>query len=179
MAEPVSDQIIRKIGEVAGLYHRLVIVAAPSGSGKTAVLREVAERTAYPRINLNLELSRRLLDLTERQRALEIPRLLSEIIGNVQGQAVLLDNVEILFDVNLRQDPLRCLQALSRNRTIVVAWNGEITRYGPQQAFLTYAIPGHPEYRRYSADDLVVLGLLPPQGNNVAAPGEGAINEIR
>lgn len=158
MDGPLAEQTIRKIGEAAGLYHRLVIVAAPSGAGKTAALQSVAERTGYPRVNVNLELSRRLLDLTLRQRSLQVARLLSDIVGEVPGDVVLLDNVEILFDVDLSQDPLRCLQGLSRNRTIVVAWNGTITSDDPSRAFLTYATPDHREYRRYPASDLVVLG---------------------
>lgn len=59
MAEPLSNIVIREISRAAGLYHRLVIVAAPAGAGKTAALREVHERTAAPLINVNLELSRR------------------------------------------------------------------------------------------------------------------------
>ncbi len=158
MGQPLPDQIIRKIDEVSGLYHRLVIVAAPSGAGKTAALQEVAERAGYQRVNVNLELSRRLLDLTQRQRSLQMARLLSDIAGEAPGEVVLLDNVEILFDVDLNQDPLRCLQSLSRNRTVVVAWNGTITSDDPSHAFLAYATPDHREYRRYPASDLVVLG---------------------
>lgn len=132
MPESLADQILRKIGEVDGLYHRLVIVVAPSGGGKTAALQEVAERTGYPRININLDLSRRLLDLTERQRSLQVPQLLNEIIREMPGEVVLLDNIEILFDIRLKQDPLRCLQGLARNRTIVVAWNGTLTPGEPR-----------------------------------------------
>lgn len=157
MTEPLPDQIIRKIDEVGGLYHRLVIIAAPSGAGKTAALQEVAQRTGYPRVNVNLELSRRLLDLTQRQRSLQMARLLSDIASEAPGEVVLLDNVEILFDVNLNQDPLRCFQALSRNRTIVVAWNGTGSREGGQQPILVYAAPGHPEYRLYPTAELTLV----------------------
>jgi hypothetical protein len=77
MAEPLADTVIRKIGQAAELYHRLVILVAPAGAGKTAALRDVHVRTAVPLINVNLELSRHMLDLTERQRALQLPRLLA------------------------------------------------------------------------------------------------------
>ena len=157
MAEPLADQIIRKTQEVTELYHRLVIIVAPSGSGKTAALQEVSKRTGYPRINVNLELSRCLLDLTERQRALQVPCLLDVIAGAASTDVVLLDNVEILFDVNLKLDPLQCLRGLSRNRTVVVAWNGMLTSDGAHNSRLTYAEPGHPEYRRYPVGDLVVV----------------------
>ncbi|MBZ4648022.1 MAG: hypothetical protein PWQ64_865 [Desulfomicrobiaceae bacterium] len=126
MAEPLADQVLRKIGEVCSLYHRLILMVGPAGSGKTSALQEVSASTSAPLINVNLELSRRMLDLTERQRALQLPRLLGEIVGEATGELVLLDNIEILFDVHLKQDPLRLLQGLSRNKTVVAAWNGSI-----------------------------------------------------
>ena len=67
MAEPLADRVIKRIGQAAELYHRLVVLVAPAGAGKTAALQDVHERTAAPLINVNLELSLALLDLTERQ----------------------------------------------------------------------------------------------------------------
>src|SRR5262249_62434896 len=102
--------------------------------------------------NLNLELSRLLLDLTVRQRALHVPRLLEEIVQAQGGEVTLLDNIELLFDVHLKQDPLRCLQGLSRHRTVVAAWPDS---FGPGErppGVLAYAEPGHPELRRYPAE---------------------------
>ena len=119
MAEPLADQIIQNIDQTAELYHQLILVVAPAGAGKTIALHEVQERTGAPLINVNLDLSRRMLDLSERQRTLQLPRLLGEMVGGAKGDVILLDNIEILFDVSLKQDPLRLLQGLSRNKTVV------------------------------------------------------------
>ena len=105
-------------------------------------------------MNLNLELSKALLELTERQRILKLPLLIDEIVGKLNDQVVLIDNIEILFEVSLKQDPLRLFQQISRNRTVVVAWNGTIAG-----GSLTYAATNHPEYRRYPAHDLLVVAL--------------------
>jgi hypothetical protein len=152
MTEPLVDRLIQSIGQAAELYHRLVMLVAPGGSGKTAALQEVRERTAAPLFNVNLELSLRMLDLTERQRALQLPRLFGEILGASITDVVLLDNIEILFDVSLKQDPLRLLQGLSRNKTVVAAWSGFITGEN-----MVYATPDHAEYRRYPARDLIAM----------------------
>ena len=152
MAEPLADRVIQKIGQAAELYHRLVILVAPAGAGKTAALQDVYKRTAAPLFNVNLELSRRMLDLTERQRALQLPRLLSEIMSASAAEVILLDNIEVLFDVSLKQDPLRLLQGLSRNKTVVAAWSGSI-----EGEYMVYATPDHPEYRRYPLQDLLVV----------------------
>ncbi len=142
---------MEKLDRVTELYHRLLLVAGPSGSGKTAALQDVATRTSAQLLNLNLELSRRMLDLTERQRALQLPRVLEEVVGRDEP-LVVLDNIEILFDVTLKQDPLRLLQGMSRTRTVVAAWNGTL-----ENGYLSYATPGHPEYRRYPRRELVVV----------------------
>lgn len=152
MAEPLADQVTRKIDQAVELYHRLLIVVAAAGAGKTSALREVCERTGVPLININLELSRRMLELTERQRELQLHRLLSEIVNTSPGNVILLDNIEILFDVSLKQDPLRLLQGLSRNKTVVAAWGGFIDKQ-----HMTYATPDHPEYRRYPVRDFLVV----------------------
>ena len=151
MPEPLFEKVLAQIGKAEELYHRLILIAAPSGSGKTAALQDVGARTGAELLNLNLELSRRMLDLTERQRALQLPRVLEEVVGRDEP-LVLLDNIEILFDVTLRQDPLRLLQGVSRNRTVVTAWNGTL-----EGEYLTYATPEHPEYRRYPRRELVVV----------------------
>jgi hypothetical protein len=79
MSEPLSEQIMRQISQTVGLYHRLVLVVAPAGVGKTAALQEVAKQTGYRYINVNLELSRRMLELTQRQRQLQASRLLQDL----------------------------------------------------------------------------------------------------
>ena len=152
MAEPFADKVIQRIGQAAELYHRLILLVAPAGAGKTTALKDVHKRTATPLVNVNLELSRRMLDLTERQRALQLPRLLSEIVDTFVPDVVLLDNIEVLFDISLKQDPLRLLQGLSRNKTVVAAWSGSI-----DGEYVVYATPDHPEYKRYPLRDFLYV----------------------
>ena len=152
MADSLADQIVRKVGLASGLYNRLVLVVAPIGAGKTTALQDVRNRTGAPLVNVNLELSRRMLELTECQRALQPLPLLREIVGYGGDEAILLDNIEVIFDISLQQDPLRLLQELSRNKTMVAAWNGIIVENS-----LTYAASEHPEYRRYPIRDFLVV----------------------
>ena len=156
MTDRLADQIESKISQAAGLYYRLVLVVGPSGAGKTPVLRALSDRTGVPLTNVSLELSRRMLNLTARQRTLRLPLLLQEMVENdAEPQATaLLDNTEILFCADLGQDPLRLLQGLSRNRTIVAAWNGTLT-----DGVLHYATPGHAEHKRYRVSEFLAVSL--------------------
>lgn len=153
MTMHLSEAVAEQIGHAESLYHRLVLVVGADGSGKTSALRAVVECIDAPLVNVGLELSRRLLDLTERQRRIRAPELLGRIVTETASDIVLLDNVELLFDVALHQNPLGLLQRLSRRRTVVATWNGSM-----EDGHIVYAVPGHPEYRRYPVDGFLVVG---------------------
>lgn len=153
MAEPIHDKIKRSLQAAEGQYHRLVLLVGETGSGKTGALREIAEEFGTFIININLVLSSELLELTAKQRSLRLPEILDQIANKVQA-LVVLDNIEILFDKELKQDPLRLLQGISRNRTVVASWNGTSTG-----GRLLYAETGHPEYRSYDSVDALIVGM--------------------
>lgn len=148
----LAESIRAQIDAASQLYHRLVLVVGGQRTGKTTALREFSESASLPFLNLNLALSQRLLELTSRTRSLSLPRLLAEIVASAGGDVVILDNIEILFDPALKQDPLRCLQGVSRNRTIVASWSGTA-----RERTLTYAEPGHREYRRYTDVPTIIV----------------------
>lgn len=153
-AHKVADQIRKRLSGVSELYNRLLLVVGAVGSGKTAALRALSSEEGCSIINVGTELGRRLLDLTERQRVIEMPSLLEQIVAECNGDVVILDNTEILFHPGLQQDPLRLLKALSRNRTVISSWLGSV-----DNQYLVYATPEHREFRRYPLDDLLVVSL--------------------
>lgn len=158
MQRSLNEQITDGILQVAANYHRLVLVAAPAGSGKTRALQDVATQLGVKVVNVSLALSQALLELTERQRPLRVGRILNQMASSLGDAVLLLDNTELLFAPSLRQDPLRSLQQLSRRQTVVATWNGRV-----DGGYLVYASPDHPEYRRYSVSELHT-GLLQSPG---------------
>ena len=142
---PLAAEIRSHLDGVSELYNRLVLIVGTAGTGKTAALYQISTAMRIPYVNLNLMLSQRLLDFTSKARPLRVLKLFDEILGSAGGHILLVDNTEILFDPRLKQDPLRCLEAVSRNRTVVASWNGRL-----DDKDLVYAEPGHPEYRRYT-----------------------------
>lgn len=153
MVEPIHDKIKRSLQAVESLYYRLVLLVGENGSGKTGVLRDVAEEFGTSVINVNLALSSELLELTAKQRSLRLPGILDQIADQAQP-LVVLDNLEILFGTDLQQDPLRLLQGISRNRAVVTSWNGTMN-----SGRLLYAETGHPEYRSYESVDALIVGM--------------------
>lgn len=147
-----ATQLEQAIQQAASQYFRLVILAGVPGSGKTAALQSVAQKAGCELVNVNLELSKKMLELTRTQRSRQVARLLKEIIAVQPGDVVMLDNLEVLFDTDLEVEPLRLLQVSSRNRTIVASWNGSYV-----DGTLTYAEPGHPEFAQFKQTEAIVL----------------------
>ena len=165
----LAVRVQNQISTAACLYHRLILVVGPPRTGKTATLRELAEAHSWPLVNVNLALSERLLELTSRQRTLKVPQLLDQLAKEQESEVILLDNTEIFYSPELRQDPLRLLQGISRNRTVVVAWAGR-----QEGDNLTYADPAHPEFRRYHDPDAVIVPTLDVQDDGQTGSKEQA-----
>ena len=151
MAVQLQNKIKESLQASEGLYHRLVLLVGEAGSGKIGILRDLASECGTSVVNLNLALSSELLELTATQRSLQLPKILGQVVDKAETP-VLLDNLEILFDKGLKQDPLRLLQGISRNRSVIASWNGTIT-----DGILVYAEPEHPEYRRYDSVDALIV----------------------
>ena len=153
MPESIHDKLLQNLNSAKALYCQLVLLVGKSDTGKTAILQNVANTIGTEVINVNRMLSARLLELTPRKRILRMPEILGEIVKTA-STPVLLDNLEILFEKELRQDPLRLLLGISRNHLIAASWNGTA-----EDGKLIYAEPGHPEYRRYDSIDPLIVNM--------------------
>jgi SpoVK/Ycf46/Vps4 family AAA+-type ATPase len=149
----IQDKVKQSLEAAEDLYHRLVLVVGEPGSGKTTVLLDVASQLDISIINVNLELSSKLLDLTAKKRAVSLPKILYEIT-ETDNSILILDNLEILFDKEMKQDPLRLLEGISRNRTVIASWNGS-----SEGKKLRYAEAGHPEYQNYDHVDALIVSM--------------------
>ncbi|MBP1908573.1 BREX-3 system P-loop-containing protein BrxF [Methanolobus bombayensis] len=158
MVHTIQNELKRYLKDADDLYHKLVLLVGKSDSGKTAVLKDVAEELGVPVINVNLSISEQLIELTPKQRSLRISDILMDVISKNPSIKVL-DNLEILFDRKLKTDPLKILQKISRNHVIIASWNGYL-EYGK----LIYAEPGLAEYRSYDIDDILIVEM--ENGNN-------------
>jgi hypothetical protein len=163
----LASQIQDVLPKTQDTYYKLILAVGPARTGKTAALTELAVKHKWPRVNVNLCLSEKLLELTRRQRAVRVVGILDDTVRDKNSNVVLLDNIELLFATELAQDPLKLLQSLSRNRTIVAAWPGNF-----DGAALTYAEPGHPEARRYPTPQAVIVRAGEVDQPDIGSPGE-------
>ena len=156
----LADELPKKIAQVDELFYRLVLLAAGGTEVEAVDLGKTAGQLGLHCVNVSLEMSRRMLDFTSRKRALRAAQILRDITAGEDANGYLLENIELLFHPELKQDPLGALQQLSRSKLIVVLWPGKVER-----KYLVYARPDHPEYRHYPTRELVIINLEELTGN--------------
>lgn len=148
------EKLNEAIEQASGLFNRLVLLVAESGSGKTTLLNEICEQRTGSFINVNLQLSQKLLELPRSKRPAKVDRLFGELIESCSGDLIVLDDLEVLFDPALKVDTLRLLKGHSRNTTLIASWNGTF-----HDGTLSYAEPDHPEYKSYRDVDVPVVSV--------------------
>jgi len=134
----------------------LTVVLGRSGSGKTALLREWADRRGYSYLNIGSLVSQRTLEYSPAERLNAVQHEFRDAVESAEGDIVLCDNIELLFASELSLDPLRLLKQAARRKAVVAAWGGAY-----DGSSLSYAAPGHDEYWVYSHTDVQDVVLLP------------------
>jgi hypothetical protein len=110
-----------------------------------------AEAECIPYINVNLELSEKLLVIPGMKRKYYVTEFLQEIIIAKEEEIVCLDFLELLFSPELAINPFQLIRDISKNKVLILSWRGNI-----EGNVLIHAEPGHPEYTK----EIVTEGLI-------------------
>lgn len=148
---PGLDKLERMVREVDDLQSKLILLVGISA--KTLLLRALAEHLQTAPVNVGAELGHRLAVTPVLKRSFSTGELLREVANSVDSKApLLLDNIEVLFEPSLKVNPLDLIKRLAHSRCVVAVWPGEM-----RDGHLVYASMGHPEYRDYNRDSVVIF----------------------
>jgi len=153
----ILDQLKSALQSIESQYHRLIILVNCEDAGKQDVLDMLGYSREIKPINLNLVLSSRLLEFSIKQRPLKVAEIMEDLM-EAKPFPILFDKLDILFDPSLRTDSLALLKSLSRNKTIIAFWSGNL-----KDSKLCYSEPGYPEYKSYPVEDLVAFDAKPQE----------------
>lgn len=151
MPNSIQAKLEDAIGVVKDQYYRMAVLVADDERKRGIFISDFAQSQGVDVINLNASLSGRLLERSIKERVRVILDELREIVGTGDTVAVI-DHCEVLFDKALKNDPLKLLENISRNKTILVAWPGSY-----RERKLIYATPEQPEYRCYENPDAIIV----------------------
>ena len=150
-SNPALDRLERLVAEVGDLQSKLILLAG--NGGKTKLLRSLGERLQSLPVNVGVKLGQRLAATPVSERGFSANELLRDITVSARSNApLLLDNLEVLFEPSLKINPLDLIKRLAHARSVVAVWPGEL-----RDDRLVYARLGHPEYRDYTRDGVVVF----------------------
>jgi len=133
-------------------FHNLVLLVGQARTRKTGILQQFAKDRSCPLLNVNLEFSQRMLEVPRNKRASKADQVFKNLIDENGSDLLVLDNLEILFDPDLKLLPLKLLKSASANQFIVASWSGTL-----RNDVLTYAEPDHPEYKSYRNVDAITV----------------------
>ncbi len=121
-------QLEQLVDEIAALHSKLILLIGPPGSGKTQLLKALGLSIQTVPLNLGSALGRRLAAIPQKQRHLQAGTLLRELAGqHANGDLLLIDNIELLFDSSLQLNPLGLLKRNAQTK------RGAITKSGVRE----------------------------------------------
>jgi hypothetical protein len=145
------DKLEQRVKEIGDLHSKLLLLIG--NSGKTRLLRALAQRLDTIPINIGVKLGQRLVATPVSDRGFSANELLREVTDKSPGEVpLLLDNLEVLFEPSLKINPLDCVKRLAHSRRVVAVWPGEM-----RDNRLVYAAMGHPEYRDTTSEGVVAF----------------------
>jgi hypothetical protein len=155
----MHGRLVESVHTVASDRHKLVILLGDFGSGKTALLKEVASDLDAVYVNLNLRLAERLLVIPRSQYddGVAANRLIDELCDELSpnGRPLLVDNVELLFSPELGKiNPVDTFKRVSRQRPVVLALPAR-----RQGAYAEYSAIGRDDAMLMSLEELTVLPM--------------------
>jgi len=128
------------------------IILCGSYLKKEKLIKQKNNNYFIKKINISLELSKKLKEIPRPKRSTYLHKCLTKILHKFNSDVLWVERMQILFHPELKFDPIQFFQNASRNRTIILSWDGEY-----KNNKLIYAEPGHQEYRVFSEIDAQIF----------------------
>lgn len=159
MKNSITNNLIDAVRTVKADRHKMVILLGSFGSGKTSLLRDISEQLNAKYIDLNLELSERLLSVpaTNYNDGVTVHKLIDEICDDFSpnNEILAIDNLELLFSPELGKiNPVDTFKRISRQRPILLALPAR--RQGNSAV---YSTPGNQDYCAMPLEDYIVIDV--------------------
>ncbi|MCX7884686.1 MAG: BREX-3 system P-loop-containing protein BrxF [Caloramator sp.] len=142
--------MLQKLNNINQSYYKLILIITQDLQNLNSLLFNFAEKNDFPYINLNLELSKRLVYIPFNERWIYVDKELKNILLKNEHDTIIVDNTEILFEEHLKLNPIEELKNISKYKTIIVPIRGKYN----DNAF-TFAKTGEKEFKKYILDDLL------------------------
>lgn len=137
--------------QIQGDEERILFIVGGPGSGKSLLIRELAEQKGWKYLEAKQLIEEEFLLVPRDER----PKLAEDVIRRAltcsDTEVVLLDGINVLFAPILNLEPLDILKTISKTYPIVVGWRGHLEgdqlylehNNNPKHAVVTISQPEH------------------------------------
>lgn len=137
--------------QIQGDEERILFIVGGPGSGKSLLIRELAEQKGWKYLEAKQLIEEEFLLVPRDER----PKLAEDVIRRAltrsDTEVVLLDGINVLFAPILNLEPLDILKTISKTYPIVVGWRGHLEgdqlylehNNNPKHAMVTISQPEH------------------------------------
>ena len=137
--------------QIQGDEERILFIVGGPGSGKSLLIRELAEQKGWTYLEAKQLIEEEFLLVPRDER----PKLAEDVIRRAltrsDTEVVLLDGINVLFAPILNLEPLDILKTISKTYPIVVGWRGHLEgdqlylehNNNPKHAVVTISQPEH------------------------------------
>lgn len=143
------NQLNTEVPQLKNKYYKLLYIYE-SKLGNT--LARYSEENAIPYLNINLILSKKLQHVQANRRPYRAADYLKELLLETEQDIICIDYYELLFEPSLNLNPFELFNSISRNKTLLITWRGDI-----KDGYFIHAVPGHPEYIKTPIKDMVLI----------------------
>lgn len=137
------EMLNAEISSLSNQRYKLLFLLSETTNQQKLILD--LEREGIATVNIGLYLSEQLRTIPSDKRPFHVAKSLKKAINEQKNEVVCVHNIEYLFDPELKQNPVKLLEAHSGNTVLLVVWPGK-----EEQGVLYYAVPEHPEYYQNS-----------------------------
>lgn len=119
-----AEEIKSRWDELANEEERILFVVGGPGSGKSKLIRELAEQDGWKYIEAKDLIEEELLEIARDLRPQMAKDVMCKALKACGSEVILLDSVNVLFAPILNLEPIELLKTISRMYPLIVGWRG-------------------------------------------------------
>lgn len=121
-----EQEVLNRWEEITGDDEKILFIVGGPGSGKSRVMRNLAEEKGWRYLEAKDLLDEEFLELAREKRPQIAKEEVCKALNSCHSEVVLIDSVEVLFAPILNLDPIPLLKAISAVHPIMVGWRGAL-----------------------------------------------------
>lgn len=121
-----EHDVMQKWRETRDDEERILFVVGAPGSGKSAILRTLAEQDGWMYMEAKDLLDGGILEYPREERPQVAKDILMNAITSREAEVVIIDSIDILFAPILNLSPVELLRDISQAHPLVVGWKGAL-----------------------------------------------------